>query len=497
MSSVSLNDGPIGLNINSHVGDDLMRRTRIVCTIGPCSLDRAMLLSMHSAGLSVARLNGSHANLDWHRDAIRQIHEVLPEVPILLDIPGRKIRTTQLAHEPVFSAGDILVLTTDLSHDGTEKVPVNYPNLHADLSLGNTVMADDGTLRFTVVKIEAQDIHCRAESTGQLKSRKGINVPFVTLNTPQVTTRDKQMIDFACENKVDFIGLSFVESAEHILAFRELINGRGPRIVAKVENQGGMNRVHEIAEAADAIMIDRGDLSVETSLHDVAIRQKTIINAARQHGRPVIVATEMLHTMIDNPFPTKAEVADISNAVLDGCAATMLSGETAVGSFPLQAVNTMSQVIDAAEMHLQAEFEKSHISAGSTVPEVISSVIPTLCRSLPVTKVVAITRSGYAARMIATHGLRQPILAVSDDAAAARSFNLIAGTQGVFSKVPFSRISADHIVHVLKMLWGKGLIGDGDILLVTGISYPTPGSRMNTLQIFNAGELAKTLGWEG
>jgi pyruvate kinase len=175
----------------------------------------------------------------------------------------------------------------------------------------------------------------------------------------------------------------------------------------------------------------------------------------------------------------------------------MLSGETAVGSFPLLAVSTMRQVIDAAEMHLRAEFENSHISPDSSVPGAISSVIPTLCRSLPVTKVVAITRSGYAARMIATHGLHQPILAVSDDAAAVRSFNLIAGTQGVFSELPFSRISADHTAHVLKMLWGKGLIRDGDILLVTGISYPTPGSRMNTLQIFNAEELAKTLGWEG
>jgi len=473
-----------------------MRRTRIVCTIGPCSLNRATLLSLHKAGLSVARLNGSHANLEWHRDAIRQIHEVLPEVPILLDIPGRKIRTTQLAHEPEFSAGDILVLTTDMSHDSKEKVPVNYLNLHADLSPGDTVMADDGTLRFTVVKVHGQDIHCRAESTGQLKSRKGINVPFVNLNTPQVTARDNEMIDFACENKVDFIGLSFVESAEHILAISELINGRGPRIVAKVENQGGMDRVHEIAEAADAIMIDRGDLSVETSLHDVTISQKTIINAARQHGRPVIVATEMLHTMIDNPFPTKAEVADITNAVLDGCSATMLSGETAVGLFPLEAVNTMSQVIDAAEMYSQAEFKKSDISIESSVPEMISSVVPTLCRSLPITKVVAITRSGYAARMIATHGLCQPIIAVSDDAAAARSFNLIAGTKGVFSDIPFSRVSADHIVHVLQILWGKALIGNGDLLLVTGISYPTLGSRMNTLQIFNAGALAKALGWE-
>lgn len=472
-----------------------MRRTRIVCTIGPSSLKKSILLALFERGLSVARLNGSHANLDWHRDAIKQIHDVLPDVPILLDIPGRKIRTTQLAHEPKFAVGDIVVLTTDTTHDGTRKIPVNYPNLHIDLSMGNTVMADDGTLCFTVVKIEGQDIHCRAESSGQLKSRKGINVPFVNLNTPQVTSRDEQMIGFACDLKVDFIGLSFVESAAHILAFREMIGGRGPRIVAKVENQGGMNNVHEIVEAADAIMIDRGDLSVETSLYDVAIKQKQIIEAARRHGKPVIVATEMLHTMIQNPFPTKAEVADISNAVLDGCSATMLSGETAIGPFALEAVATMREVIEAAENHWQSVMDKAQPPTSSSVPESISSVIPILCRSLPITKIVAITRSGYAARMIATHRLQQPILAVSDDAAAARSFNLIAGTTGVFSDTPFSRISTDHIAHVLRMLWLRGLILDSDTVLVTGISYPTPGSRMNTIQIFNIGELSKELEW--
>jgi pyruvate kinase len=289
--------------------------------------------------------------------------------------------------------------------------------------------------------------------------------------------------------------LSFVESAQHIHAFRSLINASSPRIVAKVENQGGMDNVHEIVEAADAIMIDRGDLSVETSLYDVAIKQKQIIDAARKHGRPVIVATEMLHTMIQNPFPTKAEVSDISNAVLDGCSATMLSGETAVGPFALEAVATMRQVIDAAEEHLQSETQKNSAYRQTSVPEAISSVIPTLCRSLPISKIVALTRSGYAARMIAAHRLRQPILAVSDDAAAARSFNLIAGTKGVFSDVSFSRTSADHIVRVLEMLWGTQLILDSDVVLVTGISYPTPGSRMNTIQIYNIGDLAGSLGW--
>jgi len=472
-----------------------MNATRIVGTIGPVSLNEATLLRMREAGLTIARLNGSHADLDWHRRAIAEIRRVLPDVPILLDIPGRKIRTTLLAHEPVFAAGDELVLTTETDHDGSRKVPVNYPDLHADLSPGHTILADDGTLRFTVVLVSGRDIRVRAETAGQLRSRKGINVPFVKLNTPQVTPRDERMIAFARETGVDFIGLSFVESAAHVRAFRDLIGGSSPRIIAKVENQGGMDHVDEIAEAADGIMVDRGDLSVETSLHDVALRQKQIIRAARRHGRPVIVATEMLHTMIQNPFPTKAEVSDITNAVLDGCAATMLSGETAMGEFPVEAIQTMQLVTAAAEDHVQQELDAAAPRLGGTVADVMGNVIPLICRALPVSKIVAITRSGFAARMIAAHRPAQPILAVSDDPVAALSFNLIAGTTGIASDVAFPRDSSDHIPQVLAQLWRRGLVTDADQVLVVGVSYPVTGSRMNTLQIHRIGDLAQSLGW--
>lgn len=472
-----------------------MNITRIVATIGPVSLDETVLRKLHAAGMSVARLNGSHADLDWHRRAISEIRRVLPDIPILLDIPGRKIRTTQLAHEPSFEMGHELILTTEADHDGKHKVPVNYQDLHMDLRSGHTILADDGTLRFTVVSVEGRDIRVRAETAGQLKSRKGINVPFVRLNTPQVTPRDEKMIAFAKETGVDFIGLSFVESARHVHAFRKLIDGASPRIIAKVENQGGMDNVDEIAEAADGIMVDRGDLSVETSLHDVALRQKKIIRAAHVHGKPVIVATEMLHTMIQNSFPTKAEVSDITNAVLDGCAATMLSGETAMGAFPVESVQTMRDVAAAAEQHLQAEISQAAPDLGRSVPEVMSNAIPGMCRSLPITKIVAITRSGFAARMIAAHRPAQPILAVSDDAVSARSFNLIAGTTGVASDRPFPRDSSDHIPDILHLLWKRKLVDASDMVLVVGVSYPVSGTRMNTLQIHTIGDLAQSLNW--
>ena len=472
-----------------------MSKTRIVCTIGPGSLNSAMLQSLHQAGMNLARLNGSHSDLAWHQDAIVLLREILPSTPILLDIPGRKIRTAQLAHEPSFEVGDELILTTDAAHDGRTKVPVNYPHLHTALDAGHTILADDGTLKFTVLRIEGRDIVCRAETAGCLRSAKGINVPFVELNMPEVTERDERMVSFARDMGVDFIGLSFVESAAHVEAFRDLIDGTSPRIVAKVENQRGMDNVAEIAAVADAIMVDRGDLSVETSLHDVALRQKVIIQAAAKHGRPVIIATEMLHTMIENSFPTKAEVSDITNAVLDGCAATMLSGETAIGRFPEEAVRLMRDVAQASEVHVQAELSAATHNFGNSIPEVMGEVIDVMCRALPITKIVAITRSGFAARMIAVHRPRQPIIAVSDDAAAARSFNLFAGTTGVHSETRFLRSSIDHIGQILEMLWRRNFLDDEDFVLTTGLTYPYPGNRMNSLQLNKVRELAASLDW--
>ncbi len=478
-----------------------MRQTRIVCTIGPASCSAPMLRELADAGMSVARLNGSHADLDWHANAIALIRETLPDVPILIDIPGRKIRTTGLAHEPSFKAGDVIILTTDTNHDGHEKVPVNYARLHEDLTAGDVVLADDGTLSFVVDKVDGADIHVRADGPGTLKSRKGINVPFVTLNTALVTDRDRHMVSFAREHGVDFIGISFVESASHVEAIRELCGSDTPRIVSKVENQGGLDHVDEIVAATDAVMIDRGDLSVETNIEQMALAQKRILRAAASMGKPVIVATEMLHTMIDNPQPTKAEISDITNAVLDGCAATMLSGETAVGLYPVQAVSVMRRVAEAAEAHLQDSLDGSLQPSPAEpsredVPQVMEDAIAMICRRLPITKIVAITISGYAARMIAARRPRQPILAVSNDAMAARSLNLLAGTQGIHVDIPFSRTSTDHIAQCMRELWERRYLEDDDMVLVNSLGYPRSGNRMNLLQTHSVSDLRETLDWQ-
>lgn len=471
-----------------------MRYTKIVATIGPVSNTPEMLLKLSSAGMDVARLNGSHNNLEWHEETIALIREVLPNTPILMDIPGRKIRTVQLAVEPSFGVGDIVVLTTDLSHDGSQKVPVNYPHLHEELQEGATVRADDGTLEFTVVKVEGQDIHCAANTAGKLRSRKGINVPDVDLKTPMITDRDHEMMAFLTRNKVDYVGISFVESGDHVKAVKNLRTEEWPRIVSKIENRPGMENMETIIAETDAVMIDRGDLSVETNLQTLAVAQKQIIQCATEACKPVIVATEMLHTMIDNPFPTKAEVSDISNSVFDGCAATMLSGETAIGKYPEEAVRLMSEVSEVAAEHMKSEVRED-TSDDIETHRVFGEAVALMCKNLPITKIVAVTRLGFAARVISSQNISQPIIAVSDEIEAARSFNLFPGVKGVHLDVAFSKKSSDHIPECLHRLWQAGDLVDDDVILVLALTYPRSGNRMNHMQMHKISDLAQTLQW--
>jgi pyruvate kinase len=243
-------------------------------------------------------------------------------------------------------------------------------------------------------------------------------------------------------------------------------------------------------------MIDRGDLSAETNIESLAVFQKHILSAARGHAKPVVVATEMLHSMIENSFPTKAEVSDITNAVLDGGAATMLSGETAIGAHPIEAVRVMRKVSDAAVAHLQDMLDNHDNGARSELPEVMSEAIALVCRRLPITKIVAITKTGYAARTVAAGRPRQPILAVSDDAMAARSFNLYPGTEGIHVDVRFQRTSTDHIPRCIAALWRRGKLFDSDLILITAVGYPGSGQRMNLMQTHRVGDMARTLGWK-
>ncbi|HAM40904.1 MAG TPA: pyruvate kinase, partial [Candidatus Omnitrophica bacterium] len=456
-----------------------MSRVKLVATIGPVTDTEGAIQALVQAGMDVARLNGSHGDMDWHAGTIKRLRATAPQLPILLDLPGSKIRTMNLGYEPRVALGDRVVLTSDSGHDGRVKVPISDAGLHDTLAPGDTILADEGQLRLTVQEVVGQDIACRAETTGTLRSRQGLYIPMASSRPTVVTEADRAMVEFAKAHEVDFVGISDAQSADHVTMVREAIGRPAPRIIAKIESQRALEQAKPILEASDGIMIDRGDLCLDTGPHNVALLQKQLIAAARDAGRPAIVATEMLHSMMTSPVPTKAEISDITNAVLDGAAAVMLSGETAVGRFPIEAVSTMRGIADAAATHLQSVLDHDETQDRFSIPQAMEDAIALICRQLPVTKIVAITRFGYAARMVAARMPRQSILAVSDDPAAARSFQLLPGTEGVAVDIPFSRTSLDHIPKCLEALWQCGKLVDRDLVLVTAVGYPRSGNRMN------------------
>lgn len=438
-----------------------MTLTRVVATIGPASDNAETLKKLHEAGMSVARLNGSHNKPEWHAETVKLLRNTVPDVPVLLDIPGRKIRTLQLAHEPSFKSGDTIILTTDISHDGLKKVPVGYDRLHEKLSTGDGVFADDGTLSFVVEKIQGRDIYLRANMDGTLRSRKGINVPGIDLGQSLVTDKDRAMINFAKEIGVDYIGISFVESREHVEAIRELIAAPVPRIVAKVENSGGIAHLAEIIDAADVIMIDRGDLAVETSIDHVTLYQKKILEEASRAGKPTIVATEMLHSMIENPLPTKAEVSDITNAVLDGASAVMLSGETAVGRYPVEAVSRISRIAALAAAERNTPSRSVRISSDNDIRHTIRA----LAEALPLTRLVVLSRTGYSVRIAAMSGTGLPVLALGFHSELARSWNLLPNVESLVIDSE-DKFDWNERTQLLELLIKSGHINENDYVVI-------------------------------
>ena len=468
-------------------------RARVVATLGPVSESSESIRELVDAGAAVFRLNGSHNSLDWHARVIERIRQTAPSHPILLDVPGRKIRTGDLGEPREFTAGAVLRFAPAGSCP-EDCIPVNSDQLARLCSVGGPLFADDGTLAFAILAIDGDVVSARAEFGGILRSRKGINVPDADLGPARLTESDHRLLAFASSHEVDFVGISFVESAKHVHLVREALRGAWPpRIVSKVESARGLENMSEVIAASDAVMIDRGDLSGETDLEGVAIRQKQIIKEAQRFAAPVIVATEMLHSMIAAGTPTKAEVSDITNAVLDGCAATMLSGETAVGASPAAAVALMSRVIAAAERTQEGVEAPESVVEGPA--GAVSRAIARLVRDLRLDKVIAVTRTGYAARVLSGARLPVPILAVSDRAGAARSFGLLPGVTGVYHSGEFSRSDVSHVPAVLESLWRSRLIDSDDEVLVSALAYPTSGKRMNHLETHHVGDLATALGW--
>lgn len=473
-----------------------MRRTKIVCTIGPASESFETLTQLMQAGLDVARLNFSHGSYEEHGQRIMNIRKAAAEVgkhvAILLDIAGPKIRTGKMAGgQAELIEGNTIVLTRQPVELGTaERVSISYKGLVDDVFPGAPILIDDGLIGLVVERVDGDDIICRVTNGGVLKDRKGINAPGVTLRIPGVTEKDAADIRFGIEQGVDLFAASFVRKAADVLEVRRILHEQGYEadIIAKIETVEGLERLEEILEAADGIMVARGDLGVEIPTEEVPLAQKRMIQLSNRAGKPVITATQMLDSMQRNPRPTRAEATDVANAIFDGSDAIMLSGETAAGKYPLQAVKTMAQIAERAERAvLVHEVATRHItSVEKTVADVIGHAVEQMAHELGVNGIVAATASGHTARMISKHRPDSIIVAATPRDRTARR---LAVTWGVFPVVVADSKSTDELLETsVQGAIDAGYVKNEDlVLIIAGVPVGQQGTT-NLIKVHTVGD---------
>lgn len=474
-----------------------MRRTKIVCTIGPSSDDLGVLKEMLLAGLNVARLNFSHGTHEEHGRRIELIRraagEVGKNVAVMLDTKGPEIRLGVLAEEPVvLREGDLVKITTEDVLGGRDTLPVNYPNLPREVQEGSEILLADGLVALKVLSVGEREVHCRVENGGEITSRKGVNVPGAALNLPAVTEKDVEDIKFGIEQGVDFIAASFVRRADDVLAIRRILeeNGSCAGIIAKIENAQAVENLDEIINVADGIMVARGDLGVEIPAEEVPLLQKAIIEKCNRAGKPVVTATQMLESMIHNPRPTRAEASDVANAIFDGTDAVMLSGETAIGKYPVEAVKTMARIAARAEAALNYDeilVKKREFFPAGSVTDAVSYATCATAHQLGAAAIITSTESGYTARMVAKYRPRSLVVAVTPHTAVLRQLALVWGVQPLLCGA--SSNTDEMLAAAVEVSLSAGVIKGGDLVVMTaGVPAGVRGTT-NLMRVHTVGNI--------
>jgi len=414
-------------------------KTKLVCTIGPASESPDVLRKMLEAGMNVARLNFSHGYFSWHKSIIGRLRDAArttgKRLAIMADLPGPKIRIGQLAEEPVWlKRGDPFTLTTNEIQGDRHGVFVSFPRLPLVVKPGDVLSLNDGNIKMEVVEVAGNDVACRVLVGGELRSRKGLNLPGIDLGIGAFTDHDRDCLAFALENGVDAISQSFVETAADVDAVREAAAAMGhqPFIIAKIERAGALAHIDEILNTADGIMVARGDLGVETDLERMAVVQKQLIGKANRLGKPVITATQMLESMVNHYRPTRAEATDVANAILDGTDCVMLSEESAMGEFPVEAVAMLAGIATATEPHrtefrVQPPFADDVEEDSAQLVDLISRSVQQAVARIAPGSVIAPTATGYTARMISRFKLPVWIVAVSAQQATCQGLQFSCG----------------------------------------------------------------------
>jgi pyruvate kinase len=468
-------------------------KTKIVCTLGPACERQDVLAAMVRGGMDVARLNFSHGTHADHLTSLRRLRAAAKHlgepVSVLLDLQGPKIRIGDLASPPVeLKAGGRVVITTrDVSGKGNV-LPTTYRHLPRDVKRGDRVLIDDGKIELSVLSVKGKEVTLRVDTGGPVGAHKGINLPGISVSAPSLTEKDRHDLLFAFQHDIDYVALSFVRRAHDVAHLRDFIIEHGPKgrkipIIAKIEKDEAIENFDAILKETDAVMVARGDLGVELPAEEVPLLQKMIVRKCNEVGKPVIIATQMLESMVNNPTPTRAEASDVANAVLDGADAVMLSGETSVGSYPVRAVEMMRKIIGKTEDHVAGSvpFDPDHIPSTHEYDPLSRSAC-ILADQLKAAAIVVLTHSGTSAFHVAKFRPPSRIIAVTDREKIMRRLNLAWGIRGLIvedlkkdTDVAFRKIQAD----LLK----QGYVAKGDtVVMMAGIPL-FEGHPTNTIKV--------------
>ena len=474
-----------------------MRRTKIVCTIGPASNSEEMLKKLVHSGMNVARLNFSHGTHAYHKETMDRLKRVRQEenVPlaILLDTRGPEIRVKDFKNGEAFlEEGAAFALTTREIEGDETAVTVTYAGMPRELRPGNSILIDDGNIELNVESCTETDVICRVVHGGRISNHKGINVPNVHLELPFLSDQDKADILFGIENDVDFVAASFVRCKEDVIALRKFVDYHGARnlrIISKIENIEGVDNFTDILREADGIMVARGDMGVEIPLYEVPVMQKKLIAMANRAGKTVITATQMLDSMIKNPRPTRAEATDVANAIYDGTSAIMLSGETAAGAYPVEAVRTMVRIAERTENDIDyvRQLEQWDVPVQKDVTSAISHATCTTAHDLGAVAIMTVSKTGFTARMISKFRPACPIISGTTD---RKVLNQMGLSWGVIPVMLEEKTSTDELFeHIVAVAEEHGLVQAGDIAVITaGIPLGISGTT-NMLKVHLVGDV--------
>ena len=466
-----------------------MRLTKIVITLGPSTDSEEMIEKLAEKGVNIIRFNFSHDTHERHLEKINRVREVGNRLgknfALLLDTKGPEIRLGTFANDfEVYEKGEIVKICKKEMLGTHEMFHIQCPELFDDISVNDFILIDDGKQKVTVLENDGEVLTCRVEVAGPIKTRKGCNVPNVKLTMPFISEKDLSDVEFACDHDLDYIAASFVRHKQDVLDIREILKRKGKeniQIIAKIENQEGFDNLEEILEVADGVMVARGDLGVEVETQFVPIYQKKIIKLANKFGKPVITATHMLDSMTTNPRPTRAEAGDVCNAVLDGTDCVMLSGESAAGDYPIEAINTMGIICEAAEKMIpyNERLEKFKKFNQNTIQDAIGISISDATIALDIACIVVFTQSGSTAKKISKFRPNVPILAVTFSKHIQRSLESYWGVKSVYSDTKNQMINDDDLASKIAKENGYK---PGQLIIISA-GYPTGVGSANMMKI--------------